>query len=190
MMNGIVFDIETKNAFSDVGGKENLERLDVSVVGTYSYGTDEYRIYGEDELRELGELLRAAGPLIGFFSKGFDVPVLKKYFDFPLDAVPHFDIFEALYKQIGRRVGLGVLAEANLGEGKTGRGMDAITMYREGRLDDLKRYCLQDVKVTKGLFDLIVNQGYLWVPRRNAPQMERVEVAYEEPADEKQDALL
>ncbi len=190
IMNPIVFDIETKNAFSDVGGKDNLRQLDVSVVGVYSYADDAYRIYDEGELAELGAVLRYAKPLIGFFSTGFDVPVLEKYFDFPLAAVPHFDIFNEVYGRIGRRIGLGALAEANLGEGKNGKGMDAIVMYREGRIDELKKYCLQDVKVTKGLFDLIRKQGYLWVPQRNVPQMEKITVVYEEPEAERQHALL
>ena len=35
-MDQIVFDIETKNSFADVGGEANLKKLDVSVVGVYS----------------------------------------------------------------------------------------------------------------------------------------------------------
>ncbi len=188
-MDKIVFDIETKNWFDEVGGREHMDRLDVSVVGVYSYADDTYRAYDETEFGELGKALREAYPLIGFSSKQFDVPVLAKYFNFSLAAVPHFDILEEVQKVLGRRVGLGVLAEANLGEGKFGKGADAVDMYRRGDMDALKRYCLQDVKVTKELFDAIRGQGYLWVPRRTMPQMEKAEIHYEE-LEEKQNALL
>jgi len=180
-MDRIVFDIETKNSFADVGGRQNLAQLDVSVVGVYSYDRDEYAVYCENELDELGEELKRAGELVGFSSKSFDVPILEKYFNFSLSSVPHFDIFEEIYKKLGRRIGLGPLAEANLGEGKTAKGMEAIDMYSRGDMQMLKEYCTQDVKVTKGLFDTIRSRGYLWVPRRNMPQMEKVEISYTEP---------
>ena len=188
-MDKVVFDIETKNWFDEVGGREHLDRLDVSVVGVYSYADDAYRAYDETEFGELGKALQRANPLIGFYSKQFDVPVLAKYFNFSLAAGPHFDILEEVQKVLGRRVGLGVLAEANLGEGKFGKGADAVDMYRRGDMDALKRYCLQDVKVTKELFDAIRRDGYLWVPRRGMPQMEKAEIRYEE-LEEKQNALL
>lgn len=182
MSGKIVFDIETKNNLNDVG--RNVEALEVSVVGVYSYENDEYKIYDENELEELGKVLQKASPLIGFSSKRFDVPVLEKHCNFKLSAVPHFDIFEEIYGRLGRRIGLGLLAEANVGEGKTGHGLDAIKMYERGEMEELKKYCLQDVRVTKMVFDLIVKQGYLWVPKRNLPEMEKVEISYNEPETE------
>ena len=51
-MDAIVFDIETKNSFADVGGQENLKKLDVSVVGVYSYNDDAYSCFEENELEK------------------------------------------------------------------------------------------------------------------------------------------
>ena len=184
MSNKIVFDIETKNTFQDVGGKNNIEKLEISVVAVYLYETQEYQVFDEYELDKLGALLQRAGLLIGFSSKQFDVPVLEKYYNFKLSAVPHFDIFEKIYEQLGRRIGLGLLAEANLGEGKIGRGLEAVEMYEQGNIKKLKEYCLQDVKITKGLFDTVMNRGYLWVPKRGLPDMDKVTVIYKEPEEE------
>ena len=180
MTDKIVFDVETKNTFADVGGQENIEKLEVSVVGAYSYATDEYRCFDEAELDGLGELLQRAHLLIGFSSKRFDIPVLQKHFRFNLSSIPHFDILEEVEKALGRRIGLGILAEANLGVGKTAHGLDAIDFYRNGEIEKLKDYCLQDVKITKEIFDLIRTKRYLWVPQRNVPQMEKITLAYEE----------
>ena len=181
-MGKVVFDIETKNSFADVGGDQNIDKLLVSVVGVYEYDKDEYLCFGEDELDKLGEILRDANPLIGFWSKQFDVPVLQKHFKFNLAAVPHYDILGEIVKVLGRRISLNILAEANLGEKKTSQGLEAIEMYRRGEMERLKEYCMQDVKITKKIFDLIRNQGYLWIPERGRPQMTKVELVFEEKA--------
>ncbi len=180
MTDKIVFDIETKNTFADVGGDQNVDKLEVSVVGVYSYNKDEYFCFDENELGKLDDFFKNADPLIGFSSKRFDIPVLEKYFKFNLAAVPHYDILEEIVKSFGRRIGLGVLAEANLGIGKTGHGLEAIGMYERGEIEKLKSYCLQDVKITKEIFDLIRNQGYLWIPQWNVPDMIKLPLAYKE----------
>lgn len=177
-MEKIVFDIETKNSFADVGGQEHLKKLEVSVVGAYSYAEDHYYCFNEHELKKFGELAQHADMLIGFYSKKFDVPVLEKYFPFNIGAIAHYDILEEIEKVLGRRIGLGVLAEANLGIGKTAHGMEAIDFYRRGEIERLKEYCLQDVKITKEIFDLIARQGYLWIPERGIPQMTKLAISY------------
>src|SRR3989344_2090301 len=132
MTDKVVFDIETKNTFADVGGDQNVDKLEVSVVGVYSYNKNEYFCFDENELGKLDDFFKNANLIIGFSSKRFDVPVLEKYFKFNLAAVPHYDILEEIVKSFGRRIGLGVLAEANLGIGKTGHGLEAIDMYARG----------------------------------------------------------
>lgn len=171
----IVFDIETKNTFEDVGGQANIAKLEASVVGVYSYNRDLYRAFEEREFEELGTWLQSAYPLIGFYSKKFDVPVMEKYFSFKLTAIRHFDMLEEIEKRLGRRIGLGVLAEANLGEGKSGHGLEAIDFWRNGEIEKLKSYCLQDVKITKDLYERILTQKYIWIPDRNTPQMTKLD---------------
>lgn len=177
-MDKIVFDIETKNSFADVGGRENLKDLSVSVVCAYSYNQNKYFSFDENDFSSLNALLKKAGLLIGFSSKTFDVPILEKYMDFKLSALPQFDILEEVEKSFGRKIGLGDLGEANLGIKKTAHGLEAIGMYQRGEMKKLKEYCLQDVKITKELFDIIKSKGYLWVPERNLPQMTKVNINY------------
>ena len=179
-MDTLVFDIETKNSFEDVGGRENIRALEASVIGVYSYTQDRYVCFDEGDFTAFGEMARNASLLVGFSSKRFDVPVVEKHFAFKFSKLPHFDILEEIEGALGRRISLGILAEANLGigRGKTGTGLDAIAYYRRGELDKLREYCLQDVKVTKEIFDLIRSQGYLWIPQRNAPQMIKLPITY------------
>lgn len=189
MRDKIVFDIETKNSFADVGGQDKVGDLLASVVGVYSYGEDRYYCFEEKDFGELAKIFQGAGLLISFSGRRFDVPVMEKYFNFKLAAIPHYDILEKIEEAYGRRVGLGVLAEANLGVGKNGQGLEAIGMYQRGEMEKLKEYCLQDVRITKGVFDLIRTQGYLWIPRRESPAMVKVPIAYAE-AEEPQESLF
>jgi DEAD/DEAH box helicase domain-containing protein len=185
MKDKLVFDIETKNIIADVGGEQNIHKLDLSVVGVYSYNEDKYFMFEQHELPVLEEMMKNAGMLIGFSSKRFDVPVLNKYFKFNLAALPHYDILEEIEKSHGRRISLDLLAEANLpGMRKSGHGLDAITWWNNGEIQKLKDYCEQDVRVTKEIFELIKKQGYLWIPQRRTPEMAKaiLEFKEEEPA--------
>ncbi len=180
MADKIVFDIETKDSFDDVGGQENLRQLSLSVVALYSYNQDKYFCFDEHELAEAEKMFQQADLLIGFSSKRFDVPILDKYFSFNLAALPHYDILEEVEKSFGRRVGLNAIAGANVGLAKTSHGLEAIEMYKRGEIEKLKEYCVQDVKITKEIFDLIKKQGFLWIPQRNQAQMFKATITYEE----------
>jgi len=172
-MDQIVFDIETKNTFEDVSA--NLKKFDVSVVGIYSYKDDAYTCYDENELDKVKEIFRNSDLLVGFAIDRFDLPVLEKYFpakpDFDLYKIPRFDILEKIEQSLGRRIGLDNLAQANIGAGKTAHGLEAIEFYRNGEIEKLKSYCLNDVKITKDLYELLKKQGYLWIPQRFSPKM-------------------
>jgi DEAD/DEAH box helicase domain-containing protein len=168
----VVIDIETKNTFADVG-RDNFTGLQISVVGAYSYNQDKYIAYDEHQLDALGELMKNTGLLIGFSITRFDLPVMAKHYDFDLFAIPRIDILDEIELQIGKRISLDLLAKQNLGYGKTGHGMDAPILYGEGKFDELKKYCLNDVKVTKELYDLGKKEGFLMVPTRNSPDPEK-----------------
>lgn len=166
-MDKLVIDIETKNLFSDVGGEHNLRKLDVSVVGVYSYNQDKYLCFDEYQMPELGAFFQRTGLIIGFSINRFDIPVLEKYFSFKLSAIPRLDILEEIEFALGHRVSLDILAKTNLGGiGKTHHGTEAVTLYRDGNMDELKSYCLNDVKLTKELYDLGKKRKFLVVPDR------------------------
>lgn len=179
MRDQIVFDIETKNTFEEVGGYQNLKDLQISVVGFYSYLNDQYFCFEENEISQLEFFFKNANLLVGFSSKSFDVPVLEKYFNFKISSIPHFDILEEIQKQFGRKIGLGTLAQVNIGMGKLlNNGIEAINLYKKGKIEELKNYCLQDVRITKELFDLIKRQGFLWVPDRETGENIKVKIDF------------
>lgn len=170
----IVIDIETSNTFADVG-RDNFNALDVSVVVVYSYNEKRYITYDENQMDELGKKFKETGLIVGFAINRFDLPVLAKYYDFNLFSILNIDILDDIEMNSGKRISLDLLANKNLGYGKTGKGSNAPILYAEGKMDELKEYCKNDVKVTKELYELAKSQGFLMVPQRYTDESVRVD---------------
>ncbi|MES2223523.1 MAG: ribonuclease H-like domain-containing protein [Patescibacteria group bacterium] len=151
-MRKIVFDIETRNIFEDVG-KADPALLDISLVGVYDSETDEYSSYLVEDLPKLWPLLEKADVLITFNGDHFDIPLLNKYYHGDLTKMRSLDILVEFRKALGRRIGLGNIAEATLGIGKSSNGLQAVEWWKKGDIENIRKYCLQDVKVTKDVYE-------------------------------------
>ena len=160
-LNKIVFDLETQKSFDEVGGRDKNHLLKVSVVGVYSYLQDKYTCFTEDQIYRVGEMFEEADQIIGFNIKNFDFQVLKPYLNFDVTTLPYLDILEEVEKLIGHRIKLDNLAQTTLGVGKNGDGLEALKLYKQGRIEDLKKYCLNDVKITKEIYDYALKYGKL-----------------------------
>ena len=128
----------------------------------------------EKDFRELGRVLQNAAMIIGFSINRFDLPVLAKYFNFNVLALPRLDLLEELELNYGSRVGLDILVKTNLNLAKTHHGLDAVRFYAEGNFKELEDYCLQDVKVTKELYDFVKKNKYLMVPKKFTGELVKV----------------
>lgn len=194
--NIIVFDLETQYSFDEVGGQDHLDKLKISVLGAYLYRTSEYVIFEEKELSKFEELLLSRPLLVGFNSKRFDCAVLQPYVRVDLKGLPHLDILEEFVKAVGHRIKLDSLAQATLGVGKSGSGLDALKYWREGQIDKLKKYCLDDVKITKDIYEYGAQHGKLHyiskynLEKRLAKVSWKIENPEEDEADQRQMGLF
>lgn len=155
--NSLVIDIETQHKFQEVN--HDLAKLKVSVVGVYDYSTDKYRIYREEELNELFKIMEHSQKIIGYNINKFDLPVLAPYYLGNVKQFPTLDILELVDQSLGYRVALNDLAQATLSIKKSGHGLLAINYFREGDWESLEKYCLDDVKITKMLYEYILKNG-------------------------------
>lgn len=151
-MRKIVFDIETRNVFSDVG-KNDPTLLDISLVGVWDSETDAYTSYLQEDLSLLWPILERADMLIGFNSDHFDIPLLNKYYPGDLTKLKSLDILKEIYKTYGRRMKLDQIAEGTLGKRKSGNGLEAIEWWKKGDIEKIRKYCLDDVQITKEVYD-------------------------------------
>lgn len=162
-MKPLVLDVETQKSFDEVGGKAQARLLGISLVGVYDYETDSFDAYGEERMQELEELIKARGMIIGFNTKHFDYTVMQPYFkSVDLSSRSSLDILLEIEAGIGYRVKLERVAHATLGEGKSGHGLEAIRLWREGKIEELKKYCLDDVRITRDVYEFGKKHGEIW----------------------------
>ena len=127
--------------------------MDISVACVYDSGTDEYTVVSVDELQKLWPIIEQADALVGYNSNHFDIPLLNKYYPGDLTHIKSIDLLEDISLSLGRRLRLGDVAQATIGAKKGGHGLQAVKWWREGDIASIKKYCKQDVKITKELFE-------------------------------------
>ncbi|HEY0220929.1 MAG TPA: ribonuclease H-like domain-containing protein [Candidatus Paceibacterota bacterium] len=163
-MRKIVFDIETKNIFQDVGSS-NAEDLDISVIALYDYETNKFESFVEEEFPKMWPYFQKADQLITFNGDHFDIPLLNKYYKKAglgdLKKIKSLDIFREIKNSSGRWLKLDKLAEGTFGINKIGNGLEAIVWWRNGEIEKIKKYCVDDVKITKDIYEFAMKNKKL-----------------------------
>lgn len=190
-MNIIVLDLETKFTFDEVGGRDKYEALGITVAGVYDYNTKKYEAIEEANLAKLEERLGQRPLVVGFNIRRFDMPVLKPYLHFDPAVLSMLDVMEEIQNVVGHRVSLESVAMATLGAGKSGNGLDAIKYYRNGEIDKLKKYCLDDVRITKEIYEYgCKHKELFFTSKYGSSNKKRVEVNWELPSNERSENQL
>ena len=162
-MRKITFDIETKNTFHEVGSNEPTA-LDISVVCIHDSENPEnggFSSYLQEDFPKLWPILEKADLLITFNGDHFDIPLLNKYYSGDLSKIKSIDLLAEIKKSIGKRIKLDTIAEATLGVKKSGHGLDAIVWWNKGEIDKIIKYCIDDVRITRDLYDYVRKNGHL-----------------------------
>ena len=159
MRQPVVIDFETQYSFRE---RKDPKDLKISVAGVYSYATDTVQVFEEKKIQSLFKILEGASVIVGYNSQAFDLPVLAPYYPGDITKLPSFDMLEDIKQILGRRLGLDDLVKATLSKKKTGHGLRAIELYREGNVLELTEYCRSDVLLTKELFEYGANQGEIF----------------------------
>lgn len=159
-MRYIVFDLETQNIFQDVGSSD-AAALDISVATVYDSETDTYTTATIDNLEILWPIIEQADALVGYNSNHFDIPLLNKYYPGDLTQIKSIDLLEDIRASLGRRLRLDSVAQATIGAKKSADGLQAVRWWREGKIKEIIKYCEQDVKVTKKVFEYALEHGHV-----------------------------
>lgn len=159
----IVFDIETRNTFHDIGRRDPAG-LDISVVSIWDSATDKISSYVVEDLDDLWSILERSQILIGYNSEHFDTPLLNKYYPGNLYGLKQIDLMKTIQESFGKRIGLDAVASATLGVQKSAHGLQAVEWWKNGEIDKIIKYCEQDVKVTKKLYEHMRDEQFVNIP--------------------------
>lgn len=173
----IFFDIETQNTFQEVGG-HYPERLKISAAVTYNTADNAFHRYTEADAAQLALDLAQTDLVVGYNLYGFDYPVLQQYTpDVRLDELPTVDMMARIQKRLGFRLKLDSIATATLQVGKSADGLQAVRWWRQGRIEEIFKYCEQDVEVTRQVYEFGKRNRYVQYYDRNY-QIKKVLVAW------------
>ena len=160
-MRVITFDIETANLFSDISSGDPAD-LTLAIVCIHDSETGTYSSYLEHELPQLWTILERADMLVGWNSDHFDIPLLNKYYPGDLTKIKSLDIMKEVQTVLGRRLKLDAVAEGTMKMNKTGgKGGQSVIWWREGRVDDVRKYCLMDVELTRKIYDYALEKSLI-----------------------------
>lgn len=150
----LVFDLETIRTAEEVGGWGHIREMGMSYGAVLSLQTP-WRIkgYWERDIPSLMRVLNHAEKVIGFNIKNFDWKVLS-FYEHPEWKPPEtLDLLQEIHRELGYRVSLDNLAEANLGHPKKEDGLAVVKAFREKDFAKVKRHCNLDVWITAHLYE-------------------------------------
>ena len=159
-MRALTFDIESVSDLN-AHGRLDVRDQEITVVAIHDSETGKYASYLKDDLPKLWPLIERTDLLIGYNSDTFDIPLLNRYYPGDLSRIRSLDIMSEVAKVLGRRVRLQSLAQATLGKGKKGDGQKAGEWWRRGLVDKVREYCIEDVRLTRELYDYALAHGGL-----------------------------
>ncbi|WP_175992395.1 ribonuclease H-like domain-containing protein [Burkholderia vietnamiensis] len=185
--NSLIYDLEIAKAILGRGedrvdgiqycdGWHDHAGMGISVIGAYDYAESRYRVFCADNIVEFLELCDARAPLVSFNGIGFDDKVINAYAKTAIHgsvAMPRepfrYDLLAEIWRAAGldptfggnshTGYGLDATCEVNFGIRKSGNGAHAPIAWQQGRVGEVIDYCLNDIRLTKRLFDHAVVLG-------------------------------
>ncbi len=175
-MHKVVLDIETKNTFEEAGSADPVA-LDLSLLVVYDYEQNKYFSYLEEDLPKLWKLLELTDQIIGFNLDYFDMPILNKYYNGDLLKIKTLDILTEIKNAWGRRISLNRVAAGTLGTKKSGHGLDAVTWWKQGKIEKIRKYCEDDVRITKEVYEYALKNGELKLDLGSTPVSVKLDIS-------------
>lgn len=163
-----------KKGIEYCGGWKDFQGMGISCIGVYDYKENTYHVYCEDNLLEFQDLIDKRTWIVGFNSLSFD-NLLCQANEITIPIEKSYDILVEVWKAAGlgstfrfpthTGYGLDALCNANAIRGKTGSGARAPILWQQGKIGQVIDYCLNDVKMTKELMDLILQEKCFMSPK-------------------------
>ena len=186
-MNVLIYDLEILRAIPDKSGKraEGIEycagwhdhaNMGITVLGVYDYIDERYHVFCGDNKEEFAQRLKGNPLCVGFNSIPFDNAVLSATagWDAPKEE-RCYDLLRETWAASGlgpkfvypthMGYSLDAMCELNFALKKSGNGALAPVDWQLGNFGKVIDYCLNDVMLTKRLFDAVTRGDYIKNPK-------------------------
>lgn len=194
-MKALIYDLEIIKAIPERNGQPESDieycagwqdhaNMGISVCCGYEYDSGRYRVFCLDNLYEFSNAVNAADIIIGFNNIAFDNAVIRACWQ-PLVKLPEkweeksYDLLREIWVAAGLAptfnfkthggFGLDAMCEANFGTKKSGNGALAPKWWQRKMIGNVIDYCLNDVALTKQLFDHVLKGHPLVNPNDKQP---------------------
>ncbi|HVA19345.1 MAG TPA: ribonuclease H-like domain-containing protein [Solirubrobacteraceae bacterium] len=190
-MKALVYDIEigrailgrndaTEPGIEYCAGWHDYANMGISVIGAYDYAEDRARVFCRDNALEFKRVIERSDILVGFNNLAFDNKVIEacwgpdlqlpegwqaKCYDLLVEIWGAAGLPPQFHPRTHGGYGLDAMAMENFQTHKTGNGALAPAMWQRGQLGEVIDYCLNDIRLTKQLFDKVLKDGTLISPR-------------------------
>jgi DEAD/DEAH box helicase domain-containing protein len=165
----IFFDIETLRLSNEVeGGWSNIAQFGLAVAITWD-AQGQFRRWFEQDAKALITELAQFDRIVSFNGDRFDFEVLRGYHPVETLREKSFDLLTDLQRRLGFRIKLDDLARETLGHQKTGNGLEIVQWWREGRKEEVCKYCENDVQLLVDLVKFARQNKYVVVKSRQLP---------------------
>lgn len=175
-ISALVYDLEILRAIPERGapllpgieyckGWGDHAGMGISVLCAYDYLEDRYRVFLGDNLAAFGRLAAERNTLVSFNGIRFDDRVLRaKSVDLPTGR--SYDIMAEIFsvRRSYKGYNLDNCAASNFQVFKSGNGAMAPILWQRGHWGEVIDYCQNDVRLTKMLFDRIIETGGITDP--------------------------
>jgi DEAD/DEAH box helicase domain-containing protein len=89
-----------------------------------------------------------------------------------------------LKEKLGHRISLDSVAKATLGIEKTGTGIEAVAWFEQGKIDLIKEYCQNDVRITKDIYYFGCEHGYVRYVDKRTCRIQDISVDWKIPEND------
>ena len=176
----IIYDLEIQNLvpprngsllpdFSYCSGWTDYVGMGLACLALYDCVRQEYHVFDEFNLDDIQKRFDKTDLVVGFNILKFDNNILRAY-DLKIQDSKCYDLLPEIARAAGtpndfKGLSLNAICEANFKAGKTGDGADAPKLYQTKNFGSLFNYCMADVRLTKKLFDRVIDAGHIINPR-------------------------
>ena len=193
-MNVIIYDLEIVRAIPNkdgsrldgveyCGGWHDHANMGISVLGLYDYAEDRYRVFCWDNKEAFASRIKGA-LCVGFNNIPFDNAVLSATNGWESPKEDQcYDLLRETWIASGlgpdftypTHVGYGLdaICEINFGLKKSGNGALAPVDWQRGKIGNVIDYCLNDVMLTKRLFDAVLRGDEIKSPKGGALKLRK-----------------